>query len=546
MSIKRKLGLIAASAVTALTMTGWSAAAMAADRAPAIQAPPLTVYGYPGPLMRNFNPFSESTMLGSLSLIYEPLFYFNTVGSQVYPLLGLKYAWSNGNKVLTVDLRRNVRWTDGKPFTAQDVAFTFNYLKKNPALDLEGVWTALSSVTAEGPYTVRFTFKTVDVPYSWYILGQTPIVPEHIWSKVANPTKFLNPNPVGTGPYKFTSFNPEEYTFTANPHYWGGESKVHELLFPNYLGGTSAQLGLLSGKIDWAGINVPNIQTVYVNRDPKYNHYWFAPASIDMLLPNLRNPLLASLPVREALSLGINRAKLYAAEYKYSPIASPTGLTLPNFKEYLAPGLPKQDLTFAYNPQKAEQILTKAGFKKNASGIFTSPSGKPLSFTLQVVNSFTVWDVEAAIIAQELKQVGIQVTVNEESWAVYQNNMNVSRNFQLALSFTSTGPTPFYLYNNLLRPNQMFNAEGWNNPATNAALNMFQQTSNPKVQKQAIYRIEKIMATQLPAIGLFEQTSWNEYSDRYYTGWPTAKDPYAVGGPWSFPMEIILMHLRPR
>ena len=541
MSVKRKLGLAAAATATALMMTGVSMTAMAA-----VQSPPLTVYGYPGPLMRNFNPFSQSTMLGSLSLIYEPLFYFNTVGPQVYPLLGLNYAWSDGNKVLTVNLRRNVRWTDGKLFTAQDVAFTFNYLKKNPSLDLEGVWTALSSVTAEGPNKVRFTFKTRDVPYSWYILGQTPIVPEHIWSKISNPSKFLNPNPVGTGPYELASFNSEVYTFAANPHYWGGTPKVPELKFPNYLGGTSADLGLVSGKIDWAGINVPNIQNVYVKRDPQYNHYWFAPASIVMLLPNLRNPLLASLPVREALSLGINRAKLYATEYKYSPIASPTGLTLPNFKEWLAPGLPKQDLSFSYNPQKAEQILTKAGYKKNSSGIFTSPSGKPLSFTLQVVNSFTVWDAEAAIIEQELKQIGIHVTVNEESWAVYQNNMNISRNFQLAFSFTSAGPSPFYLYYNLLTPNQMFNAEGWNNPVTNSALKTYAQTSSPAVQKRAIYQIEKVMVTQLPAIGLFEQTSWNEYSDRYYTGWPSAKNPYAVGGPWSFPMEVVLMHLRPR
>ncbi len=543
MSIKRKSSVVAASAVLALAMGGLSVTAMAAGRPP---VPPLSVYGYPGPLLRNFNPFSQSTMQGSQGLIYEPLFYFNTVGPQVDPLLGLNYAWSNGNKVLTVNLRHNVRWTDGKPFTAQDVAFTFNYLKKNPALDLEGVWNVLSSVTAEGPYQVRFTFKTPDVPYSWYVLGQTPIVPQHIWSKIANPSKFLNPNPVGTGPYELTSFTPEVFTLTANPHYWGGQPKVPELQFPNYLSGPSADVGLLSGKIDWAGINVPNIQKVYVNRDPKYNHYWFSPGSIDMLLPNLRNPLLAMLPVRQAISLGINRAKLYAAEFKYAPIASPTGLTLPNFRQWIAPGLPKQDLNFTYSPKKAEQILTKAGFKKNAAGIFVSPSGKPLSFTLQIVNSFTVWVAEASIVEQELKQIGIQVTVNEESWAVYQNNMNVSRNFQLAFSFTSAGPTPFYLYNNLLKPHQMFNAEGWNNPATTAALKSFEASSNPSVQKKAIYSLEKVMITRLPAIGLFEQTNWNEYSTQYYVGWPTAKNPYAVGGPWSYPMEVILTHLRPR
>lgn len=135
--------------------------------------------GPKGNFTENFNPFSASADDGTSGFIYEPLFYYNEVGPQVYPILGTTKTWSNGNTTLTVQLNSKAKWTDGKAFTAQDVVFTFDLLKKFPAADLNGVWQKLSSVKAQGKSTVVFQFKSEDVPFAMYVLQQV-IVPQYL------------------------------------------------------------------------------------------------------------------------------------------------------------------------------------------------------------------------------------------------------------------------------------------------------------------------------------------------------------------------------
>ena len=134
-----------------------------------------------------FNPLNSSYNLLSVGFIYEPLVYVNPLQSgKTTPMLASSYSWGAGNKSLTFTIRQGVKWSDGTPLTAADVAYTFNLEKKYPALDLTGVWSVLSSVTSTGN-TVTMDFSTVAVPYFYYIADQTPIVPEHIWSTITNP-----------------------------------------------------------------------------------------------------------------------------------------------------------------------------------------------------------------------------------------------------------------------------------------------------------------------------------------------------------------------
>lgn len=542
--MKKQAG-VAVALLLGLALVGCGAgAAVSAPKA----APPLVIVQAPnGTYTDNFNPFSPNALNGTLGPIYETLFYFNLEGTQVDPMLGKSFQWSNGNTTLTVQLRHGVQWSDGKPFTASDVAFSFQLLKKYPSLDGNGIWAKLTSVTATSAHTVVFQFSKPDVPIEWYILGQTYIVPQHVWQSLGNPSTLTNTNPVGTGPFLVKSFSSEMYTFVANPHYWGGPPKVKEIQFPAYTSNDSADLALAKSKIDWAGIFIPSVTKVYTSRNPKTNHYWFPPNNVVMLYTNLTDPLLSQLPVRQAISYAINREKLFkVGEYGYEPPASPTALVLPNNKAWVSPNLTASQLQFSYDPAKAVSILENAGYKKNAQGIFTSPSGKPLSFTLQVVTGWTDWDSDCAIIAQELKNIGIQVHVQEESFGAYYSALTKG-SFQLAISWTNPGPTPYYLYDSLLSPKSSGNWEHWNNATTTSALQSFAQSSNLSTQQQSIYTIEQIMASKLPSIPLVEGATWYEYNSQNYTGWPTQSNPYAVPAPWSYPsMELVLLHLKPR
>ncbi len=508
---------------------------------------PLVMLPSPyGTFPDNFNPFSSSANPGTIGLIYQPLFYQDNVSGHTFPLLGTSYSWSNHNKTLTVDLRKGVKWTDGVPFTAKDVVFSFDMIKKYPTADINGVWTQLSGVTASGNYKVVFNFKQANVPFAYYVLSTT-IVPQHIWSKVGDPTKLTNSNPVGTGPYLLLSFNSQVYKFSSNSHYWGGAPAVKSVEYPAFTSNTSADLALAKGQATWGGLFIPGIQSVYTSKNPN-NHYWFPPNNVVMLYTNLQDSLLKNLVVRKAISMAIDRQKIYMeGEYGYEPVASPTGLIMPNNKSWLNTKLPKADQQFTYSPSAAIKLLESAGYKQNSQGIFVSPQGKPLNFTLQVVSGWTDWDADAALIAQDLKSIGINVTVQEEQYGAYYSNIgNPKKNYQLAISWTNSGPTPYYLYENMLNPKGNFNVEQLNNPKITGLLDKYSTTSNLTTQKQYIYQIQQYVAEQLPSIPLVYGATWYEYNNAQYTGWPTPSNPYINPAPYTnVAQAIVLTHLRP-
>ena len=125
----------------------------------------------------DFNPFNLSYIGYSLGNVYEPLMFVNTLQSgKITPWLATSYAWSNGNKNLTFTIRKGVKFSNGDTLTPADVVYTFNLLKKYPTLDINSVWSILSSVTAQGSDQVLMTFKTVSVPSFYYIADQTELM----------------------------------------------------------------------------------------------------------------------------------------------------------------------------------------------------------------------------------------------------------------------------------------------------------------------------------------------------------------------------------
>ncbi len=498
-----------------------------------------------GAYTENFNPFSTSALPFTAGAIYQTLFYFNQVGPQVYPVLGTHYHWSNGNTTLTVDLRHGVKWSNGMPFTSKDVVFTFNLLKRFPALDTNAVWNHLKSVSAAGTYQVVFRFLSADVPFGWYVLGQTYIVPQAVWKKFSNPKAVTNTHPVGTGAYTLGRFSPQAYFLKANPRYWGGKPKIATLEFPEFNSNSSASVALASGKTGWAGLFVPNVQHIFVSKQPATNHYWYPATNLVMLFTNLKNPLLSQLPVRRAISLAINRQELYrVGEYGYETVASPTGLVLPANRTWMNPHLPKNLQHFQYNPQAAVKLLEHAGFHRR-NGKFFTKAGKPLSLVMNVNAGASDWAEDASIIARNLGSIGIHVTLHPLTGSYYPDLL--TGHYQMAIWWggNPTGPSPYYLYQSMLAPKSANNFEHWHNTTTTKALQAFAATRNPARQHAAVAKIQQVFAGQLPSIPLLNGVAWYEYNSSHVVGWPTAKNPYAVPAPWSYPAnEVILSHLR--
>src|SRR5690242_1152271 len=178
-------------------------------------------------ITQNFNPFVQSSaasLLGATSLLYEPLLQTNAIKpGQYYNWLATAYTWSNAGKTITFTIRPGVKWSNGTPMTAADVAFTFGMLKKYPDVNTTGL--AIQSVSSSGNQ-VTINFPSPQYANLQNIAGQTYIVPQSIWSKVGDPGKYTDPTPVGTGPYTVGQFSAQGITLKANPAYWGGKPAV--------------------------------------------------------------------------------------------------------------------------------------------------------------------------------------------------------------------------------------------------------------------------------------------------------------------------------
>jgi peptide/nickel transport system substrate-binding protein len=503
-----------------------------------------------------FNPLNSSYNLLSVGFIYEPLVYVNPLqNGKTVPMLASSWSWGAGNKSLTFTIRSGVKWSDGTPLTAADVAFTFNLMKKYPTLDLTGVWSVLSSVTATGTSTVTMDFSSVAVPYFYYIADQTPIVPQHIWSTIANPATATISKPVGSGPYLMSKCSPSNITYTANPHYWQpGLPKIHTLQYPAFTSNNTANDTLANGQAQWGAQYIPDIAAFYTSKNANY-HYWFPPVLNVAMVPNLTNPLLSNVKVREAISYAINRQQVSTiGESGYEPPANQAGIVTPTFTSSLNSSA-LASWGNGFNAAKAKTLLESAGYHPGSDGIMTNASGQKLQFTVINIGDYSDWVASMQVIQQDLKAVGISISPSNLSNTDYQADL-FNGHYQLAYVEQYTfGPGPYYELNNWLNSadtapvgkQAASDYERYSNPATDKLLDEYSTTTSAAMQQSILNQLQQVMVSQVPFIPVVEGVDWYQYDTTSITGWPTSSDPYAQPPVWAFPdNEQVLLHLAPK
>ncbi len=497
------------------------------------------------PLTADYNPFMPDTDVRIVSVVYEPLFIVNLLNGDIVPMLGTSYKWEDNNLKLIITTRQNVKWSDGVPFTAKDVAFTFNYLKKYPAIDTNGIWLPsndLQTVEASGDNTVIFTFSRPNTSFFPTIAGQL-IVPQHIWSSVKDPSATINLNPVGTGPFEVKSIDIPNNTlvFVKNPNYWmKGRPYIDEITYKSGYTNTTVYEWLLSGEIDCASAGLSNIEKMWVDKNPSTNKYWFPVVTTnDLYLNTLKFPF-DNPTFRKAISIAIHKSILYQETYGIEgEPANPLAIIPSQLNEWLDPTLKELLNSFAYDPTEAQKLLESVGFTKNSSGQLCY-QGKPLpTFTILVPGGGTDSITMADIISNELKSVGISTLVRPEAGGDFISSIMLGE-YDMALCWgTGAGPTPYYFYYSEFNPEfsapigqkALSDYSHYTNPLITAALNVYSQTSNPNLQKQSMYTIERIMLMDVPLIPLTSRTWFYEWSESKFTGYPLGSptNPYSWG-----------------
>src|SRR3984957_11252168 len=481
------------------------------------QGPPLVIVDNTGQVFaQTFNPY-VSTSLGvednMQSMTYEPLLEFNIMNPTQAPIpwLATSYAWSNGGKTLTFTIRPGVKFSDGTPLTASDVAFTFNLLMKNTTLASQAPAPTPLPVSATAPSasTAVLTFGQAEYA-NLFLIGSTYILPAHIWQSVSNPATYADANPVGTGPYELGSFSSQRGTFKQNPYYWQkAKVTVPEVIFPNYVSNTTANPALDSGQIGYAGNDVADVQSDYLSANGS-NHTWtpdqpwFADNNVVTLWLNTAKAPLNDPKVRLAVSAGIDRQQLSAqGETNYEPPAtSSTGLLLPTQNALLDPSL-NNDISPAGDTAKVSQLLTGDGYTK--TGGKWLKNGKPIKFSIEDPSSYTDYATDAQLIANQLNAEGFEVSFEGVQATQWYNDYPVG-NFDAIIHWSNQGPTPYdyfdYWLDNTL-PAPIGKPAGSdhgrdNNPQAQAALAQYAGTNDPATQQQALNTLENIVSTQAP------------------------------------------------
>ena len=507
----------------------------------------------------HFNPYNPAVAGLAFGYVYEPLEFVDILkNGAVTPWLATSSSWSSNFKTLTFTIRSGVKWSDGQPFSAKDVVYTFNAIGHDKAIDLNALWKSdggpLTSATLSRSNQVVLKFDAPAQSYFYYVADQTPIIPQHIFGSQdqSKLEAFADPNPVGTGPYTVSSCSAQNIKYVANPHYWQSKPghvvpAVEEVDYPAFLSNTSANLFLSQGQAQWGSQYIPNINSFYTAKDPAHRQYYFAPILNVGLFPNLENSLLGNLAVRNAISLAIDRPVVAArGESGYQKPANAAGVVLPTFQKWYDSSLPPT----TYSTSQADKVLSAAGFTKGSNGIYEK-GGQPLSFTIKTISGFSDWDASLAIITQELKAAGISVTVQDENSGTYTSDLSAGK-FQLAYAgsggpYPTAGPSPYYELRALLFSGNIgsTNYSRYKSAATDALFNQYPGAS-ASGQVQIMHQIEHIIVSQVPFIPVTEGVNWFQYDTSKFTGWPTGADPYAQGAIYQVPdVGVVLTHLVP-
>jgi peptide/nickel transport system substrate-binding protein len=509
-------------------------------------------------ITQDFNPYEPTAApygMGATGLIYEPLIQFDLASPpKFYPWLATGYSWTNGGKTISFTIRTGVKWNNGTPFTPADVAFTYNLMMKNTAINSGGL--TMSSVTTSGN-TVTLNFPTSQYTNLQEIAG-VGIVPQSIWSKAGNPATFTDANPVGTGPYMLKSFTPQGFTLKKNPNYWQpAKVNIDNVYFPVYTSNTGALNALFGGQIDWTGNFIPGLQKDFVNKDPAHHHFWEAPGGTNSLFPNMNTWPTNQLPVREAISLAVNRQQV-ATEGEAgleNPVLNKTGLTLPTFGAWSGPVASETNSPTA-NIAAAKQVLTAAGFTMDSSGYFAK-GGQEVALTITDPSAYTDYAEDDSIIAGELKAAGINATFSGQAVTTWDADV-ASGNFQLTMHWSNGGLTPFNMYNGWLNSTLASGStatgdfERINEPTLNADLAKLAADATTAAQTADLVPLENYVSANLPVIPMTTASEWFEYNSQHFVGWPTQANPYETGqpsgtnnGPGSGTDEVVILNLKP-
>jgi peptide/nickel transport system substrate-binding protein len=426
-------------------------------------------------------------------------------GKDLNPAPDLAKSWSASTDGLTwtFQLRDDVKWSDGQPFTADDVLFTFNdiVLKKELGATGAGNFAAVQKVEAPDPNTVKFTLSRPFSALPSYLAYNAGILPRHAFQGQSDPwafTAFNKGMPVSSGPFKVESYTSgQSVTLTRNDAYFGGKPNLDKLVFKVVPDANTQVAQALSGELsimimdNKAAVDrVKSAAQVRVEPRQLVQYYW--------LSLNQTDPRFQDVRVRQAFEYAIDRNAIVSTiEKGYGkPANSPI---VPAFKAYYDPSHESQ---YPFDVTKAKQLLSDAGWTPGPDGTLQK-DGQPFSFTLDV-GQRGVLQPTNELIQQNLKAVGIQTDLNSMEWNSYIQKVVVNRDYTATVNWWVYPNDPdVFPYYHSTAAGKGFNIPGYKDPKLDDLLTRVQTETDLAKRKQAVTELQTYMADNLPYIFLW-------------------------------------------
>lgn len=460
----------------------------------------------PPMLIRAFDTSTATGLAGTP--VMESL--ISGVDKQGNPVPQLAESWdiSDDGLTYTLHLRQNAKWHDGKPFTADDVVFTVEKLL--PVSPNSGPLAKLtSSVTKVDDHTVKLVLKE---PFAPYITAWTPdrlvILPKHLYENTDLATNEWNRKPVGTGPFKFESWEQGVITLTANKDWWGGTPGLEKLVFRTITDANTRNNALKTGEVDYVSLqdlSPEGAQTFNGMSDISLEAKRADP-TLTMFQFNLRNPVLKTKQVRQALFIALDRqamANVYGFNSRPGISMSPSTLWSHSDVDY--------NKLYPHDPAEAGKMLDAAGYPKKSDGT---------RFTLKLVYRTTVaGEVRAVeVAAANLRDIGVNVELVPTESSAYAAKVRTDHDFDIASFGIVAAPDPatnIQAYYTCAEAAGAANATGYCNEELDKKFDAAAATGDRNGRIKLYADVEKIIAEDLPAAVVVEREVAGAYRNTF-------------------------------
>ena len=527
----------------------------------------MVMYGGSGQysLFDNHNPYipgsDQGFHLGTLPAVFEPLIMHNVLTGDHENWLAEHWEYDDSATVLTVKLREDIEWADGQPFTARDVAFTFNMLRDHAEsmVHLAGLPEFFDSAEVIDDHTVRLVLKKAG-PAFWATTLSTNhgifVLPEHIW-KGQDPLEFTFHDieaglPLGTGPYRLVYASPHQKIYDLRPDWWAAKTgfkplpKIERIIYvPEQEASQAAQL-LLTDQLDIAPVmQVPSIESVlernarvvtFSGRQPPYGYLDWCPMDLNV---NCSEPPFDDPQIRRAISMAIDRKKLVQLAESGAGVVALHPFTpyrwFAPFDEALQDILARHGYDAEPHLQEVNRIMAGKGYRKDDEGLWIDAEGKRLEITIQGWTS-----TYGPPLIEQLRDAGFDVSTEPGQTPPASIGCKGPSGVR--------GMAPYLMLSHYTSQSvSMWSVSSrWSNEEFDRIVERIAplQVGDEELLGLFVEAME-IWVRELPDIFLGQLIIRHPCNTTYWTGWPSQQDPYGFLNPLQWETLKIFIRLQP-